>query len=759
MMHHTELVLSAWKHVRNRASGQDSKPILLSGRDLTVADVVSIARHHARTDLSCSTLQSMEQSRLTLSNMLRGGDVIYGVNTNFGGSADLRTNKCIELQQALIRELHYGVLPPGERDHRTALQEAPSSEHRYDLLLESGYDVSYIPWSWARAAIAIRINSLVNGYSAVRPVVVERMRDLLQHDIIPMVPLRGSISASGDLSPLSYICGTIQGKPTIRVLSRDSNMMYADAALANAGLKPVSLEAKEGLASKYLYKPLHPPLPLTNGTSVSAAAAALALYDTHSLAIFAQILTAMTVEALNGTTESFHPFFSQARPHLGQVECARNILSLLAGSKLTKVNTGANSTLRQDRYSIRTVPQWIGPILEDLVLAHQQVSIECNSVTDNPLITPEGQCLHGGNFQAKSVTSAMEKARQATQGIGRMLFSQCTELINPATSRGLPPNLVGDDPTASLVFKGTDIYIAALTAELGFLANPVNHVQTAEMGNQSLNSLALISARYTHTANEVLSQLTALHLITVCQALDLRAMHIQFLELYEPQFRELVAKHYMPIEHSKLSSSAPDSATSNGILNNVTPEHTAERSNAKLNEPFGHTVKSLWDELLILLESTASMGPLERFDFVAKSLRPSILDNSTFARDPKLVSSLESFTTALSISLRDVWCTNRDVYLAHGDATHVLGKASKAVYSFLRHTLKVPMLSTMRIMTPTAEDVETQVGLHSIQAPTVGSYTGAVARALRDGTVVEAVLGLLESRETSDSTVSLRYYD
>ncbi|KAI1279386.1 phenylalanine and histidine ammonia-lyase [Xylaria sp. FL0933] len=724
----------------------------LTGRDLRIADVVSIARHHARADVSSSALQSMEQSRLTLSNMLRGGDVIYGVNTNFGGSADLRTNKCIELQQALIRELHYGVLPPGERDHRTALQETPSSENRYDLLLENGYDVSYIPWSWARAAIAIRINSLVSGCSAARPVIVERMRDLLQHDIIPMIPLRGSISASGDLSPLSYICGTIQGKPTIRILSRNSNMVYADTALANAGLKPVSLEAKEGLA-------------ITNGTSVSAAAAALALYDTHSLAIFAQILTAMTVEALNGTTESFHPFFSQARPHPGQVECARNILSFLEGSKLTKVNTGARSALRQDRYSIRTAPQWMGPMLEDLVLAHQQVSIECNSVTDNPLITPEGECLHGGNFQAKSVTSAMEKARQATQGIGRMLFSQCTELINPATSRGLPPNLVGDDLTASLIFKGIDIYIASLTAELGFLANPVNHVQTAEMGNQSLNSLALISARYTHTANEVLSQLTALHLITVCQALDLRAMHILFLELYEPQFNELVVKHLMPIEHPKLSSSAPDSTVypptpaPNDFLNNVTPEHTAGPSNAKLSEPFDQVVKSLWDALLILLESTVSLEPRERFDFVAKSLRPSILDNLVLARDLKFVSGLESFTTALSISLHDAWCTNRDAYLAHGDATHVLGKASKAVYSFLRHTLKVPMLSTMRIMTPTAENMEADTGLHGSQAPTVGSYTGAVTRALRDGTMVEAVLGLLEPREASDSTVSPRCYD
>jgi phenylalanine ammonia-lyase len=124
----------------------------------------------------------------------------------------------------------------------------------------------------------------------------------------------------------------------------------------------------------------------------------------------------------------------------------------------------------------------------------------------------------------------MEKARQGLEGIGRMLFSQCTEIINPTTSRGLPPNLVAEDPSISMIFKGTDLAIAALAAELGFLSHPVNHVQTAEMGNQSLNSLALISARYVHTANEVLSQLMATHLVALCQALDLRAMHFYFLE-------------------------------------------------------------------------------------------------------------------------------------------------------------------------------------------------------------------------------------
>ncbi|KAI1370071.1 L-Aspartase-like protein [Hypoxylon crocopeplum] len=193
----------------------------------------------------------------------------------------------------------------GERDHHTAPPKKSLGKHGHNLMLDSGSESSYLPWSWARAAILIRMNSLISGCPAVRPVIVERMQDLLKHDIIPMIPLRGSISSSGDLSPLSYISGAIQGKSTIRVLSRGSGDMYADTALANTSVEPVTLQAKEGLA-------------MINGTTISAAVAALALYDTHGLAILAQVLIAVSVEALNGSTESFHPFFSKIRPHPGQ---------------------------------------------------------------------------------------------------------------------------------------------------------------------------------------------------------------------------------------------------------------------------------------------------------------------------------------------------------------------------------------------------------------------------------------------------------
>lgn len=345
----------------------------------------------------------------------------------------------------------------------------------------------------------------------------------------------------------------------------------------------------------------------------------------------------------------------------------------------------------------------------------------------------------------------MEKTRQAVQGIGRMIFSQCTELMNPVTNRGLPPNLIAEDPSISLIFKGTDLNIAALTAELGFLANPVNHVQTAEMGNQSLNSLALISARYTQTANDVLAQLIAAHLVAVCQALDLRAMNMQFLDLYQSQFRGLLADHYAAAGESRLSS--------NGVYltTNILSSHANDLSERVISEPLFSTPdngsasslqelnKALWSQLVVSLDTTASMDASERFGVVAKSLRPIVLDNPAFNQDPKLVSRLATFTDALSVSMHDAWCANRDAYLVHGDATPVLGKASRAIYTFIRQTLRVPLLSTRNLMTPTLDEMESGLGVNGTQAPTVGSFTGAVYRALRDGSLMKVGIEVLKT--------------
>lgn len=288
---------------------------------------------------------------------------------------------------------------------------------------------------------------------------------LLTNDVTPIVPLRGSISASGDLSPLSYIAGMLVGNPDIHVQyggGEKERVMTADKALEELGILPMILGPKEGLG-------------LINGTAVSTSVASLALWRANQFAVLSQVCTAIATEVLGGHTESFHSFIAMVRPHPGHVEAAGNILGFLVGSRLAKTSScisekvpfednskvlaevAGNRGLAQDRYALRTAPQWIGAQLEDLLLAQTQVDVELNSTTDNPLIdaTPGStRFFNGGNFQAASITSAMEKARTALQMLGKMMFAQCTEIINPAYNGGLPANLSADDPSLSFTCKG-----------------------------------------------------------------------------------------------------------------------------------------------------------------------------------------------------------------------------------------------------------------------------------------------------------------
>lgn len=566
-----------------------------------------------------------------------------------------------------------------------------------------------MPESWVRAAMIIRLNSLSYGASGLQLSTMNALAQLLEHDITPRIPIRGSISASGDLSPLSYIGGVLQGKPTLTTWAGDRRtgqrrILRADVALAEANITPVKLEAKEGLA-------------IVNGTAISAGVATLAMHEVHSQAILSQLLTAMSVEALGGTDESFDPFFAKVRPHPGQEESARNIYTFLAGSKLVHRSDGSEeASLRQDRYSIRTASQWIGPVLEDLLLAHQQVLIEVNSVTDNPLIdTYQNRILHGGNFQAKAITSAMEKVRQGCQTIGRMLSVQCTELINPTTSRGLPPNLVVDEPSESYIWKGTDIMIAALQSELGFLANPVgSHVQSAEMGNQALNSLALISGRYTLDAISVLTQISAVHMIALCQALDIRVMNFKFLETF--QF---------------ILSSETRKAFGDIAKNDMDGLET-----------------TLWAGFKKSIDETTRMDSKNRFTFIIGSLQQKILEIAPSSSETLV--ALKAWTQRCSLLALENYTLNRDSYILRPDATPFLGSASCHIYRFVRECLRVPFMQEKTIQTPEPEVFEGKIDgtsnyqMKVVDTPTVGSLMTAVYESMRTGTLYVAMMKCLQ---------------
>ncbi|KAM0276004.1 hypothetical protein ACHAQH_007174 [Verticillium albo-atrum] len=542
----TDLILSHWRD----PSSSSKATLEVGGGDLTIADVVAVSRHLARVELIPASIAAIEAGSKVIPEKLAQGDIIYGVNTGFGGTADVRSDDVEGVQQSLISHLTCGIVADGKQEDmapgssnghssRSNGEAHPGSgrgksngqlEQKQQrasapspLPLNDSLAATCMPESWARASMLVRLNSLAGGASGIRVDIAESLVELLNEDVVPRIPVRGSISASGDLSALAWICAVMQGKTSATAFSgrRDvegaRRVTRADAALSGAGIAPIGLLAKEGLA-------------IVNGTAVSAGVAALAAHESLHLAALSQVLTAMSVEALRGSDESFEPFIARVRPHPGQTDSARNIKAFLAGSRLLNRHDGRDvATLRQDRYSLRTASQWIGPVLEDFGLAYDQLTVEINSVTDNPLVdTGAGRVLHGGNFQARAVTSAVEKLRQGLQGIGRMLFAQCTEMINPATSWGLPPNLCSDGAGTSFLFKGLDVVVAALASELGFLANPVgSHVQTAEMGNQALNSLALVSARYTLEAVDVLSQMASAHLLVLCQALDLRTIEIE----------------------------------------------------------------------------------------------------------------------------------------------------------------------------------------------------------------------------------------
>lgn len=469
----------------------------------------------------------------------RTGESTYGVTTGFGAAATTRTRHVQELQVSIVEHLLAGITGV---DLSQLANQLKAPIHPSQPLTPN-----VMPESIVRAAILIRVNSLTRGHSAVRLELLHGLLSLLNLSITPVVPLRGTISASGDLAPLAYVAGALCAHPDVYVIDRslkEPKVLSSAECLKAHGITPLVLGPKEGLA-------------IANGTAFSAAAASMAMFQAHTLGLLSQVLTAMTVEAMVGQIGAFHPFIHQtARPHAGQIEVAKNIYRLLQTSQLLESHDEmadhdldrerSKQILRQDRYPLRTAPQWIGPQLEDLLVAHQAIAKELNSTTDNPLVDVENGILHhGGNFQATSVATSMEKTRLAIAAIGKIIFAQVTELNNSFMNKGLPSCLNGHEPSTNYHTKGLDTSCAAYCAELQYLAGSVTtHVQSAEGHNQSINSLAFISARKTLEAIEILKMLMASHLYCLCQALDLRVLEIRLKNKLSGIFSETVEQNF-----------------------------------------------------------------------------------------------------------------------------------------------------------------------------------------------------------------------
>ncbi len=412
----------------SRAAAAPPRPrVVLDGETLTVPDVVRVAREAAPCELSPDAIGRMESSRALVEEVVASDRVTYGVNTGFGdlSSVVIEHDQIRQLQRNLILSHSVGVGAPLEEEI-------------------------------VRAMMALRANSLAKGYSGVRVSTVRALLEMLNAGLLPVVPSRGSVGASGDLAPLAHVALALIGEGEVTV---GGERRWAREALAGAGIEPVTLEAKEGLA-------------LINGTQAMTAVAALALHDADVLIRTSEAAAAMSTEALRGTDAHFNPRIQEARPHPDQAESAAHLRALLSGSEILLSHRDSTHKV-QDAYSLRCVPQVMGAIRSAVSYCAGIVSVEMNSATDNPLcFADDGRVISGGNFHGQPVALALDVLALAMTQLGNFSERRVYRLTD-AKESGLPPFLA-PHPGVNSGMMVVQYLAAALASENKSLSWPAS---------------------------------------------------------------------------------------------------------------------------------------------------------------------------------------------------------------------------------------------------------------------------------------------
>ena len=456
----------------------------LDGRALTLAEIESVSLHARPASIAPKAQIRVRQSRAFIEEILAAGETVYGVNTGFGKLSDVRIppDKLAELQINLVRSHAGGVGQP--------LSEGES-----------------------RAMLLLRANVLAKGFSGVRPVVPDLLVAMLNAGVHPVIPEKGSVGASGDLAPLAHLAlvAVGEGEAFYR-----GNRIAGGEALRLAGLKPVELGAKEGLA-------------LLNGTQAMTAVGALAVARAQRVAELSDVAGAMSLEALMGTPAAFDERIHKARPHAGQMASAAHLIHLLADSEIRESHREHDPRV-QDAYCLRCMPQVHGAVRGVLAHVASVLEIEAGSATDNPLVFLDassqarnrGAVISGGNFHGAPLAYAFDYAALALTDLSGITERRIDRLLNPDINEGLPAFL-SSDPGLSSGFMIAQIVAAALINECQVLSHPssTGSIPT-DGGKEDHVSMGMTGALKLRQIVDNAERVLAIELICAAQGLEFR---------------------------------------------------------------------------------------------------------------------------------------------------------------------------------------------------------------------------------------------
>jgi histidine ammonia-lyase len=453
-------------------------PVRLGGRQLTIENVVDVAagRRAVALNREPAFVERISRGAAFLKQALAENATVYGVNTGYGDSCvvSIPAHLVEELPAHLVR--YHGCGSGALFDERATL-----------------------------AVLTARLNSLARGFSGVRWELLEGLEQLINCRVLPCIPSEGSVGASGDLTPLSYVAAALIGE---REVSYRGAVRPAAEVLGELGLEPLRLAPKEGLA-------------IMNGTAVMTALACLAWDRAQYLSRLAARITSLAALAMHGNREHFHPALFEVKPHAGQVEAAGWIYADMAASQ---PEAGARL---QDRYSIRCAPHVIGVLRDALTWLRRDIENELNSANDNPIVDPERRLiLHGGHFYGGHIAFAMDSLKAAVASVADLMDRQMALLVDAKFNHGLPQNLSGAAPARASInhgFKGMQISVSAWTAEALKLTMPAaSFSRSTESHNQDKVSMGTIAARDCLRVLELTEQVAAAMLLAAQQAVLLR---------------------------------------------------------------------------------------------------------------------------------------------------------------------------------------------------------------------------------------------